>query len=171
MGMDVYGIAPTSEAGEYFRNNVWWWRPLWDYCLTVAPDLCKDVSGHTNDGDGLNRDGALALARILFENINSGETAKFEKEYNKEISELPLDPCDLCNSTGIRGENDKFGIDLRDKELTTEQAIVLGRTHGWCNACDGVGKKPHWATNYPFTVENVEEFAKFLLECGGFQIC
>jgi hypothetical protein len=22
MGMDVYGINPTSEAGEYFRNNV-----------------------------------------------------------------------------------------------------------------------------------------------------
>ena len=24
MGMDVYGINPTSSDGDYFRNNVWW---------------------------------------------------------------------------------------------------------------------------------------------------
>jgi hypothetical protein len=28
MGMDVYGKEPKSDKGEYFRNNVWWWRPL-----------------------------------------------------------------------------------------------------------------------------------------------
>ena len=27
MGMDVYGLEPRKEKGEYFRNNVWWWRP------------------------------------------------------------------------------------------------------------------------------------------------
>ncbi|QOR55575.1 MAG: hypothetical protein UMS36scaffold28_65 [Phage 59_13] len=29
MGMDVYGVKPKSKQGEYFRNNVWSWRPLW----------------------------------------------------------------------------------------------------------------------------------------------
>lgn len=24
MGMDVYGKAPSSQTGEYFRNNIWW---------------------------------------------------------------------------------------------------------------------------------------------------
>jgi hypothetical protein len=28
MGMDVYGRNPTSEAGKYFRANVWSWRPI-----------------------------------------------------------------------------------------------------------------------------------------------
>ena len=27
MGMDVYGRNRCSKEGEYFRNNVWWWRP------------------------------------------------------------------------------------------------------------------------------------------------
>ena len=32
MGFDVYGKDPDpgSGSGEYFRNNVWWWRPLRD---------------------------------------------------------------------------------------------------------------------------------------------
>ena len=40
MGMDMYGRKPTGERGEYFRNNVWWWHPLADYCIMIAPDIC-----------------------------------------------------------------------------------------------------------------------------------
>jgi hypothetical protein len=36
MGMDVYGKAPTVEEGKYFRNNLWWWRPLWTYVEEVV---------------------------------------------------------------------------------------------------------------------------------------
>ena len=28
MGMDIYGRKPTSEAGKYFRANIWSWRPI-----------------------------------------------------------------------------------------------------------------------------------------------
>ena len=28
MGMDVMGISPASEAGEYFRANCWSWRVI-----------------------------------------------------------------------------------------------------------------------------------------------
>ena len=30
-----------SNPGVYFRNNVWWWRPLWNYCLAVAEDIIE----------------------------------------------------------------------------------------------------------------------------------
>ena len=30
MGFDLYGNSKNKE-GEYFRNNVWWWRRLADY--------------------------------------------------------------------------------------------------------------------------------------------
>ena len=36
MGMDVFGKNPTDEKGAYFRNNVWFWHPLWDYCLHLS---------------------------------------------------------------------------------------------------------------------------------------
>ena len=42
MGMDVYGKKPKGEKGDYFRNNVWWWRPLWQYCASSAPELIDE---------------------------------------------------------------------------------------------------------------------------------
>lgn len=169
--MDVYGKAPKSERGEYFRNNVWWWRPLWDYCEHVAPELVGGVSGHTNDGDGLNAEGAEQLSQILMITLSDGTCEAYETGYRKEIAELPHETCDLCVGTGIR--SDKIGIEqgMPTKELDEAQASILGRTHGWCNKCNGNGWVEHWATHYPFSKDNVREFAEFLADSGGFEIC
>ena len=39
MGMDVSGRNPDSEAGEYFRANIWSWRPI----LDLIHQLCSDL--------------------------------------------------------------------------------------------------------------------------------
>jgi len=39
MGMDVVGRMPSSPTGEYFRANVWSWRPI--HALIV--ELCSDL--------------------------------------------------------------------------------------------------------------------------------
>lgn len=149
MGMDVSGVNPSSETGEYFRNNVWWWRPLWNYCLKVAPELCESVSGHHNDGDGLDGEGAKALAEILQEKIDSGECKKYAEEYAAQLKALPDEKCDLCQGTGIR--NDQF-------------------VQGKCNKCTGKGHVRPFDTQYPFSVENVQNFTNFLKDSGGFEI-
>jgi hypothetical protein len=41
---------------------------------------------------------------------------------------------------------------------------------GWCNGCDGRGDQEAAEAMYPFSVENVEEWASFLEACGGFEI-
>lgn len=171
MGMDVIGVNATTERGEYFRNNVWWWRPLWNYCVEVAPELCSDVNGDNNDGDGLGAEGADDLAVVLFNELAGGRTAEYEKDYRKMISELPRHSCDHCEGTGIRA--DKVGQDMGmpSRELGPEIQIITGRSHGWCNACNGEGKQDDWRAGYPFSEKNVREFAEFLAECGGFQIC
>lgn len=171
MGMDVYGKAPKSDKGEYFRNNVWWWRPLWDYVNTVAPSLVDGVSGHYNDGDGLDGEGAERLSQILMISLSDGTCEAYEKQYRKELSELPNETCEQCDGTGIRTDNvgKEHGMDV--KALSDDLASVLGRTTGWCNGCDGQGWKPNWATHYPFSQDNVREFAEFLAESGGFSIC
>ena len=104
MGMDVIGVAPTSERGEYFRNNVWWWRPLWNYCCEVSEEARSVENGHTNDGDGLDGDGSIALAKALLAEINSGRTKAYQDEYTKWQGEQPRRACTLCDSTGIRSE-------------------------------------------------------------------
>jgi len=171
MGMDVIGTNPTTETGEYFRNNVWWWRPLWNYCCEIAPDICEKVSGHTNDGDGLNAEQAIALANMLYTELWEGRTAVWKKTYDEWRSNLPRENCTICNATGIR--SDSIGVEhgWPLKELQPEVQILTGRTHGSCNACFGIGTTENWAASYPFSVENVANFAQFCSESGGFSIC
>jgi hypothetical protein len=171
MGMDVYGENPTSDTGEYFRNNVWWWRPLWDYCVDVAPELCDGVDGESNGGDGLGAEGADDLSVILFNELASGRTAQYAKDYGKMLSELPRSECNHCEGTGTRTDAVGVEMGMTTKELEPALQIITGRTHGWCNACNGEGTQEHWNANYPFSEENVREFAEFLAECGGFKIC
>jgi hypothetical protein len=49
--------------------------------------------------------------------------------------------------------------------------ILTGRSHGWCNGCGGEGKKDAWETHYYLELEDLEEFADFLENSGGFRIC
>lgn len=170
MGMDVVGKRPTSDEGEYFRNNVWWWHPLWEYCETLMPELCEEISGHTNDGQGLTEDGAGALAASLRWAVDSGHTAEYERARNEMLSKLPRESCRYCEGTGIRTDEVGKSAGMPDAVLAEEVAIVLGRTHGTCNACQGEGVVDSPATWYHFSTENVEEFIDFLEACGGFEI-
>ena len=75
-----------ENKGIYFRNNCWWWRPLWDYCRIVAPDLIDDElyqSGHHNDGAGLDEAGAKELGQRLLKEIANGNTIKYQAEYQQ----------------------------------------------------------------------------------------
>jgi len=172
MGMDVYGKNAHTEQGEYFRNNVWYWRPLWGYCCEVHPDLCGNDadSGFMNDGYGLNEDDATRLGHALLDDIETGRTEQYRLDYMAQLAELPRTPCPHCGATGIR--TDAVGIDMgqHEKALSPEVASLVGRDFGWCNGCDGIGTQAHFAHNYPFVVENVKEFAEFLLVSGGFEI-
>lgn len=173
MGMDVYGNKPKTDKGEYFRNNVWWWHPLWDYAISVGGEVI-DVEtadhGHYNSGAGLGARASAKLGKLLLAEIESGRTADYEQKYNKYLADLPLEECRYCEGTGIR--TDEVGIEnhMNTRELDEATAIALGRTHGTCNGCNGEGKHSSFNTNYPFSVDNVREFAEFLVDCGGFRI-
>ncbi len=172
MGMDVYGKNPKSEAGSYFRRNVWGWHPLWDYVENQHPEIAELVEyAHSNDGDGLDEEKSLELAKLLMDDYNSGRVAEYITERNKALSELPFEDCQICEGTGIR--TDELGVQAGwpEKELEPDIAIIVGRTKGSCNACGGVGKRENWATNYYLEEDDIKEFADFLVECGGFEIC
>ncbi len=171
MGMDVYGKNPATEKGSYFRRNVWGWRPLWQYVEDTHPEIASLVKyAQSNDGDGLNKAKSLQLAKLLNEDVISGKAKEYVQQRNEYLANLPLLDCELCEATGIR--SDKVGVDngMPTKELSAEQAIVLGRTHGTCNACNATGKKEDWATSYYLDESDVAEFAEFLEHCGGFEI-
>lgn len=150
--MDVYGKKPDSPEGKYFRNNVWWWHPLWEYCAHVMTDLHSRVpNGHSNDGEGLGKRDSIKLATMLREELASGRTSKYKYDRDQELARLPDETCTLCGGTKVRPMEPNKG----DK----------------CNACEGKGYQRPFDTHYPFSTENVEEFATFLEHCGGFKIC
>ena len=142
-----------ENPGVYFRNNVWWWRPLWDYVCAV----CKDVitiddamGGDSNSGHIINENTTTEMAILLYKEVKEGNHKKYEKQYTKELESIPLEDCNLCDGTGHRTD-----------------AIF----NGTCNKCEGKGKVKSFQAAYPFSAENVEEFLLFLSESGGIQIC
>lgn len=143
MGFDIYGADPGTEEGKYFRNNVWWWRPLADYCLEAAPDVTL----------------ACAHWHSLQIELDAGRTETYARLYASRLEAMPNDPCTICETTVLRKEPPERGAgDLRN-----------GGTK--CNACDGEGYRRPWETHYPFDVDNVRGFVTFLRGCGGFSIC
>jgi hypothetical protein len=60
---------------------------------------------------------------------------------------------------------------MPNHELEQAVAIILGRSHGWCNGCRGEGMIDNFTLNYFLDETDIAEFAEFLEGCGGFRIC
>jgi len=172
MGMDVIGLNASTERGSYFRNNVWSWRPLAKFVQETYPDIARKCEyWDSNDGDGLDETDSIILGKMILNDIADGTVARWKADYDYALSLLERENCNLCETTGIRKDDIAVEMGMPTKELPEEVKILTGRTHGWCNGCNGIGTKENWFQSYPFHVENVKEFAEFLLDCGGFQIC
>lgn len=160
MGMDVYGKKPSSTEGEYFRNNAWYWRPLWWFCQFASPQVTsKVVHAHSNDGDGLSAKDTLILVKDIKRCIEDGTLLSWAKEYEEHIKSLPLQKCTYCDQTGLR----TWPANTWQNE--TDSPIVKP-----CNVCKGEGEYANDLSSYPFSIENVHNFLKFLESSGGFEI-
>jgi hypothetical protein len=158
MGMDVSGINPISKTGEYFRNNVCWWHPLAHYVQEVAPEIASRCRyWHFNDGDGLNAEDSMALTTILQAEIDSGTTAQAAAAFQELMEAIPDVECRLCKGTGVENPS---------------QARGAGDSHNGktCSTCNGTGKERPPNACYRFSTENVQDFANFLRDSGGFVI-
>ena len=172
MGMDVYGKNPTSKVGEYYRQSIWGWHPLWRYVELYHEQYADKVEhAHSNDGDGLGAEDSSQLSLCLRQDLITGMAKKRLAEWEQEKAELPDDPCYICDSTGIR--TDKIGKEhgMDKKELSADQSELYKRRIGWCNGCDGKGSKRPFSTMYGIELDDIREFADFLADCGGFEIC
>jgi len=85
MGMDVYGENPRDkEKGAYFRNNVWYWHPLWDYVCKTCDDIISEEehsSGHFNDGLLITDEQCKIIVKVLSEQLLNGETKVYETSF------------------------------------------------------------------------------------------
>ena len=146
-----------ENSGVYFRNNVWWWRPLWQFVTRVCDNILteKDMEqGTWNDGHKISKTKAGKIAKKLYKLIKDGDVKAYESSRNRHLDSLEQVDCGTCDATGKRQEPPKTGAgDVK------------------CNGCNGTGKKDDWAKSYPFSEDNVRQFANFCMNSGGFRIC
>ena len=148
----IEGLSP----GAYFRNNVWWWRPLWTYVCNTCSDILTEIQldgGFVNGGTNIPKYKAIKIAKRLQEQVDNGNLKQASKEYKEQLERLPDSDCTVCGATGKRLEAPDVGP---------------GTIH--CNACDGKGKQKNWAVHYPFDIDNVKDFIIFAKYSGGFKI-
>ena len=154
---EKYHNWQEENTGVYFRNNVWWWRPLWHFVTNVCDDILteKDIEGGSwNDGHEISNTKANRIGKRLNKLIEDGEVKEYEEGYKEHLTSLNKVMCDICDGTGKRQEPPITGAGDKD-----------------CNRCNATGWKDDWAKSYPFNEENVKAFADFCLNSGGFSIC
>ena len=119
MGFDIDGIKPKTEVGIYFRNNLYWWHPLWQYVCHYCDDILtpeQAEEGHWNDGVEIQACQAELIAERLQSLLASGEPRELEKRWKEAYDLVPNIECPVCKGTGL-----------------TEEELVT------CGCCNGEG--------------------------------
>lgn len=89
MGFDLNGLKAKSEKGEWFRNNCWWWRRMWDFTYSICQDIIKPEeyqSGHMNNGQKFDEIRATAIAARIETAIKNQNAKKYAKAVKEEIA-------------------------------------------------------------------------------------
>ena len=153
-------------VGDYFRSNVWWWRPLASYVIKYTG--CVDEKDAemlgTNDGHEVDDETAQQIHNQLQVLIESGHTQKFQDDYEKER---------------VKAEKHNDKVEKELKKFCDSVEKKLGKTNLAPNdfpkadqdKWDEIYNKRKWSASYPFSVDHVKEFAEFCRFSGGFKIC
>ncbi len=92
MGMDVHG-----RSGNYFRNNCWWWRPLWNFVANECKEVISEKDyerGSYNDGFLVDYEKCEVIVEKLQKLVEDGRVKEYEKLYQKHLDSLPEDDFD-----------------------------------------------------------------------------
>jgi len=156
----------ADNVGIYFRNNVWWWRPLADLVEKLCFFLSDKQKKHLHDNGGHEYDEATAhkIADTLDAFVKSSVAKRTEINHKKEMKKADAHnkkvqvKLDALKMDAIARTSNKdiapcdYPKDLKDK---------------W----DSIYREHDYTSSYPFTLKNVKEFISFLRQCGGFTVC
>jgi len=76
MGFDLIGLEPKNEKGDYFRNNIWWWKRLWWFNCEVCKDILNEndmAGGYFNNGHIITKEKAAGISERLETALNNKE--------------------------------------------------------------------------------------------------
>jgi|ERR1700722_9612969 hypothetical protein len=70
MGVDVVGLQPANQGGEYFHATYHGWCLLWPYTVKVCPDILTLRDGE----EPISRAKAIAIGERLANLVRAGNT-------------------------------------------------------------------------------------------------
>jgi hypothetical protein len=153
-------------VGDYFRSNVWWWRPLAHYVIKFTG--CIDESDHQywseNGGHEVDDQTAKQIHNQLQVLIESGHTQKFQDDYEKERLKAEK------HNDKVEKELKKFCKSV-EKRLGKPNLAPMNFPKADHDEWERIYNKKLWSASYPFSVNHVKEFAQFCRFSGGFKIC
>ena len=157
----------NNNPGNYFRNNVWWWRPLWTFtCDHCADFLTEDDmnGGCYNDSYIITEDKAVAIAERLYEALKEPETQEYLDNHMKAMEK--------AKKHNEMIEQEKKALDEIAVAITGDKNVApIDYPKDLKKKFDELMKKRDWASSYPINRENIENFARFAEQSGGFSIC
>ena len=153
-------------VGDYFRSNVWWWRPLASYVIKYTGCVNKEDEDywHENGGHEVDEETAQQIHNQLQVLIESGHTKEFQDKYEKERLKAER------HNDKVEKELDKFCKSV-EKKLGKTNLAPKDFPKADHDKWESIWNKRIWNASYPFSVENVKEFAEFCRFSGGFRIC
>jgi|TARA_B100000900_G_scaffold343789_1_gene307668 hypothetical protein len=155
----------TSQSGTYFRNNVWWWRPLADYVLRFTKVIPENEHEHWgyNDCYEVSKQNAEMISQQLDHLIKSGHCKTYENQFekNRKIIEKHNDL--------IEKELELF-TKLVQKKMNDDSLVPRDFPKSDYKKWNKILNKRNSTGNYPFSVDNVKEFSEFCKNSGGFSI-
>ena len=154
-----------NQSGTYFRNNVWWWRPLAEYVLNytkVIPEH-EQESWQYNDCTEVSKQNAEMIAQQLDHLIKVGHTKQFEKDYEKTRKKIEK------HNEKVEKELQTFSQSVK-KKMRNDNLAPKDFPEEDHKKWQEIYNKRNSSGSYPFSEENVKEFSEFCKNCGGFTI-
>jgi|14_taG_2_1085336.scaffolds.fasta_scaffold01901_7 hypothetical protein len=157
----------TNNPGNYFRNNVWWWRPLWTFTCEHCEDILTEDdmnAGCYNDNYVITEDKAVAIAERLKEALETPETQEYLDNHAKAMQQAKKDNEKL--------NEQKEALNKIAITMTGDEDIVpMNYPKDLKKQFDELLEERNWAASYPINRDNIEHFAEFAEQSGGFSIC
>jgi len=153
-------------VGDYFRSNVWWWRPLAGYVIQYTGCISEEDAEKWsyNDGHEVDDETAQQIHNQLQVLIESGHTQKFADDYEKERQKMEK------HNDKVEKELKKF-CESVEKKLGKTNLAPADFPKEDHDEWERIYHKRKSGGSYPFSVEHVKEFAEFCRYSGGFRIC
>lgn len=160
MGVDISGIKPKTDEGDYFASNWWGWRPI--HAISEAAILSSKLDYDTsywgsNDGKGLRTQKqcdklADAIDLLIFNNYNEYLTEDDDRIYIVmgswcEAGTGKFVPSDF---TASLNEEYEYG-DILYGPIVAENGTMV-------------------ESSYSTSLGRIKQWITFLRSCGGFKI-